>query len=79
VVFDAVETLPPARLRAHQWQRFTAMARELDANPFYRGKWAAAGLQAVDDLRGWDDFARLPFTRKAELVVRQRTAPSART
>jgi phenylacetate-CoA ligase len=72
-VFDPVETLSSARLRAYQWQRFGAMARELDANPFYRRKWRAAGLRAADDLRGWDDFARLPFTRKAELVEDQVT------
>ena len=70
-MFDPVETLPLARLRAHQWQRFAAMARELDANPFYRSKWRAAGVRTPDDLRGWDDFARLPVTRKAELVEDQ--------
>jgi len=71
-VFDAgLETLPPARLREHQWRRFTALARALDANPFYRGKWGAAGVRGAEELRGWDDFARLPFTRKAELVEDQ--------
>jgi phenylacetate-CoA ligase len=71
-VFDpALETLPAARLREHQWRRFTAMARELDTNPFYRGKWRAAGVRDPEDLRGWDDFARLPFTRKSEFVEDQ--------
>jgi phenylacetate-CoA ligase len=71
-VFDrALETSPPARVRDQQWRRFMALARELDANPFYRAKWRAAGLGAAEDLRGWDDFARLPFTRKAELVEDQ--------
>ena len=71
-MFDpALETLPLASVRAHQWRRFTAMARELDANPFYRAKWQAAGVRAADDVRGWDDFARLPFTRKAEFVEDQ--------
>ncbi|MEX2145390.1 MAG: phenylacetate--CoA ligase family protein, partial [Candidatus Rokuibacteriota bacterium] len=71
-MFDAgLETLPPARMREHQWRRFTALARALDANPFYRGKWGAAGVRGAEELRGWDDFARLPFTRKAELVEDQ--------
>jgi phenylacetate-CoA ligase len=71
-VFDrALETSPPARVRERQWRRFTAMARDLDANPFYRARWRAAGVRGADDLRGWDDFARLPFTRKADLVEDQ--------
>jgi phenylacetate-CoA ligase len=72
-VFDAtLETLAPERLRAHQWRRFHAMARELAANPFYSGKWRAAGVRGADDLRGWDDFARLPLTCKTEFVDDQR-------
>jgi phenylacetate-CoA ligase len=71
-VFDrGLEMLPPERLREHQWQRFTAMARELDGNPFYRARWRAAGVRAAGDLRGWDDFSLLPFTRKAEFVEDQ--------
>jgi phenylacetate-CoA ligase len=71
-VFDpALETLPLAPVRAHQWRRFTAMARELDANPFYRAKWRAVGVRQPEDLRDWNDFARLPFTRKAEFVEDQ--------
>jgi phenylacetate-CoA ligase len=71
-VFDrALETLPAERLREQQWGRFSAMARDLASNPFYRGKWRAAGVRAAEDVRGWDDFARLPFTRKAELVEDQ--------
>ena len=71
-MFDpALETLPAAALREHQWRRFLALARELDTNPFYRGKWRAAGLRDPGDLRGWDDFARLPFTRKSEFVEDQ--------
>jgi phenylacetate-CoA ligase len=79
-MFDAsAETASRDRLTEQQWRRFRAMATELLApsagNPFVRAKWREAGVRSVDDLRGWDDFYRLPFTRKADLVEDQSTHP----
>jgi len=76
-VYDpAVEALPRELLRGHQWQRFTAMARELLAsNPFVAAKWRGAGMCAIEDLASWDDFARLPFTRKSEFASDQVANP----
>jgi phenylacetate-CoA ligase len=76
-VFDrSVETLSPEPLRAHQWQRFRTMAREvLTGNPFVTAKWRAAGVRAAADLAGWDDFRRLPFTVKRELAEDQAAHP----
>jgi phenylacetate-CoA ligase len=76
-VFDrALETLGPEPLRDHQWRRFRAVAGELLAsNPFVARKWRAAGATALDDLRTWDDFRRLPFTRKSELADDQAEHP----
>src|SRR5881409_131055 len=52
------------------------MAGELLAsNPFVARKWRAAGVGSVKDLRGWDDFRRLPLTEKAELVDDQASNP----
>jgi phenylacetate-CoA ligase len=75
--FDrALETLPGEQLRARQWERLRALAREVfPANPFVRKKWEAAGLRSASDLRSWDDFLRLPFTTKAELVADQAEHP----
>ena len=75
--FDQVlETLPRERLRALQWERLAALAREVfPANPFVTEKWTAAGIRSADDLRAWEDFARLPFTRKSELVADQAERP----
>src|SRR5262245_41278636 len=74
-----LETLPRERLRDLQWQRLRALADALLApgggNPFVRSKWAAAGIRSAADLRGWDDFARLPLTRKQELVDDQDAHP----
>jgi phenylacetate-CoA ligase len=76
-VFDrALETLGPEPLRDHQWRRFRAMAGALLAsNPFVARQWRAGGVSALDDLRTWDDFQRLPFTRKSELVDDQAEHP----
>lgn len=76
-MFDrSLETLVPEALRAHQWQRFRTMAREvLGANPFVTAKWRAAGVRSADDLRGWDDFRRLPFTVKSEFTQDQAAHP----
>ncbi len=75
--FDqAVETLPRERLRALQWERLAALAREVfPANRFVWEKWTAAGIRSADDLRSWEDFARLPFTQKSELVADQAERP----
>jgi len=76
-VFDrAMEALAPEKLAEHQWRRFHAMAREvLAGNPFVRRTWQAAGVSGVDDLRGWDDFRRLPFTVKREFTEDQAAHP----
>ena len=66
------ERLPIAAVRARQWERLRALAGEaLGGNAFLRAKWGAAGVRSIDDLRGWDDFRRLPLTRKAEFVADQ--------
>jgi phenylacetate-CoA ligase len=72
-VYDAtLETLETTRLRALQWQRVEALAQAVvGVNPFWTSKWRAAGLTSARDLRGWEDFARLPLTSKAELLADQ--------
>jgi phenylacetate-CoA ligase len=76
VLDRAAECAPPERLRDHGWSRLRALVREtLGANPFWTAKWRAAGLASADDLRGWDDFRRLPLTRKRELVDDQAAHP----
>jgi phenylacetate-CoA ligase len=79
-VFDAArETLSRERLRELQWRKLQGMAAELLAsesgNRFVKRAWAEAGLRAAGDLRNWDDFSRLPFTGKADLVDDQAAHP----
>jgi phenylacetate-CoA ligase len=75
----ALETMPRERLRAHQWRRLQAMVRELldpaGGNPFVRRTWRASGLHAAEDLRGWDDFRRLPLVSKADVAADQAAHP----
>ena len=72
----ALETLPREQVREHQLRRVQELARTVfPANPFVRAKWEAAGLRSVDDLPGWDDWRRLPFTLKDELVADQAAHP----
>ncbi len=71
-----LETSGPEAIRARQWDRLSRLAHALvPANPFVTRKWKATGLTSADDLRSWTDFARLPFTRKAELVEDQASHP----
>jgi phenylacetate-CoA ligase len=79
-VFDpALESLPLTAIRALQWRCFRRLADEVLApgggNPFLGDKWGAAGVSGAGDLRGWDDFARLPLTTKGELIDDQLAHP----
>ena len=65
---EATETLPRQQLAALQLGKLQAMMAELwGRNGFYTAKWKAAGV-TPDDIRGIDDLARLPFTKKGELM-----------
>jgi phenylacetate-CoA ligase len=78
-VFDAtLETLDIARLREHQWRRLRALIEAIYGSPgnaFWRAAWARAGVRAAGDLTSWDDFQRLPCSRKRDLVDDQAAHP----
>ena len=75
-VDPTLETMGRDDLAAYQWQRLAPMlSRIQERNPFYRSKWAAAGVGAPREHGAWDAFRRLPFTTKAELVTDQEAAP----
>jgi phenylacetate-CoA ligase len=68
----SLETAGADALRAFQWERFTGLARAtVPANRFLTRVWKAAGVHDPADLTTWDDFSRLPFTRKADLAADQ--------
>jgi phenylacetate-CoA ligase len=71
-----LETLGSDALLEHQWARLVTLARAVvPANRFITAQWTRAGLAGPEDLRGWDDFRRLPFTCKRELVEDQAAHP----
>ena len=81
-MFDpALETLDPSALGRHQWRRIQKLVAEVygaaggSGNTFLQRKWRAAGLREPGDLAGWNDFRRLPFTQKIELVADQAAHP----
>ena len=65
---EATETLPRDKLAALQLGKLQAMMNELwGRNGFYTAKWKAAGV-SPGDIRSMDDLAKLPFTKKGELM-----------
>jgi phenylacetate-CoA ligase len=82
-MFDPrLERQPAEQVRARQWQRLRGLVTEVlepadggTGNAFVRRKLASAGVRAAADLRTWDDFARLPFTTKRDLVEDQAEFP----
>ena len=54
-------------LQSLQWQRCAAqLAHAYERSPFYRRKLGVAGIHP-GDIRGWQDFARIPITEREEL------------
>jgi phenylacetate-CoA ligase len=71
-----MEPLDPEARKHQQWARLAALVRAaLPANRFLGARYARAGLADARDLRGWDDFQRLPLTPKSELVDDQAAHP----
>ncbi len=62
-----IETLPLEQLRALQSERLVAIVRKLyERVPFYREQLEKANLEP-GDIRGIEDIAKLPFTKKSDL------------
>ena len=71
-----IETASREELTRHQTARMQTLLREaLASNSFYGNKLRDAGLTDARDFKSLDDIARLPFTRKQELVDDQDAHP----
>jgi phenylacetate-CoA ligase len=63
-----VETMSRDALADAQWRAFRVLLRRAwEGSPFYRTKFAAAGLHP-DDVRRPDDVVRVPVTTKDEIL-----------
>jgi phenylacetate-CoA ligase len=65
--------MPERTLREHQERRFQELLSD-GLTPFYRAKWAAAGLD-TNSIKSLADLPRLPFTAKDELLQDQAAHP----
>ncbi len=66
-IFDpAAECMEPAERRALQLERLRNAVRHAGNIPFYRRKFAEAGI-TPESIRSLDDLRRLPFTTKQDL------------
>ena len=71
-----LETLGSDALLTYQWARLERLARAaVPASAFVTARWKRAGLATPQDLRGWEDFHRLPLISKSELVEDQAAHP----
>ena len=58
---------PAERLRDFQWQELQRLLQIVfDTVPYYRQKYAAAGV-SLGDVRTWDDFRKLPTLTRQEV------------
>ncbi|MCL5961287.1 MAG: phenylacetate--CoA ligase family protein [Chloroflexi bacterium] len=71
-----VETAGREQIQAHQLSKVrTLLERVLESNAFYRRRLTEAGLSGSAEIRTLEDFARLPFLKKNELVADQTENP----
>jgi phenylacetate-CoA ligase len=71
-----LETLGPPALQRLQLDKLKALLAEVAAhNVFYQNKWKDAGSGEVTAIRSLEDFRRLPFTTKQELIDDQQIHP----
>jgi len=62
----------PAQIRELQWTELKNLLTHVFASvPYLREKYRAAGI-ALEDLRNWDDFSRLPTLTRAEVNEHRR-------
>ena len=61
--------VPPEIARKRQWERVLDLVRHCeDRVPYYRRRFREAGITSKD-LRGFEDYARLPVLTKAEIAA----------
>lgn len=73
---DLLSTQPREDLEAIQLRRLRrGLETILASNPFYRKKFADAGIASAEEAASWNDFFSLPFTTKSELSTDQAEHP----
>lgn len=71
-----VETASRDEIQAMQLRKLhRLLTAVLESNQFYRRKLGAAGVEKASQVATWEDFRRLPFTLKKEIVQDQYEHP----
>lgn len=66
--YERTQWLPREQVDALQWQRLSRLVAYCwNEVPYYRRRWGAAGVGSPADIRGVDDYARLPVLTKQDV------------
>lgn len=73
---EAAETCSREELLKIQEDKlFPLIQKVWQSNKFYQNKWKQAGLTDIKEIKSIEDFKKLPFTTKRELVEDQESNP----
>ncbi|MGY0798311.1 phenylacetate--CoA ligase family protein [Lysobacter sp. A286] len=79
--YEASQWLSTEQIAALQWAKLKRLVEHCwNDVPYYRERWRRAGLAGAEDIRGPDDYARLPVLTKQDVRdnFEQLIAPSFR-
>ncbi len=63
-------------LKIIQWRKLQSLLKVvLKKNQFYKKKYISAGIKDYQNIKDWNDFKKLPFTTKKELMKDQLDFP----
>ena len=66
--YERNQWLSTDELLALQWHKLSALITHCwEHVPYYRGRWAEAGMRSPADIARLDDYARLPLLTKADM------------
>lgn len=66
--YERSQWLAPEQIQQLQWQKLQRLIRHCwDHVPYYRQRWQPLGITGPEDIRGMEDFARLPTIEKPEI------------
>lgn len=64
------------KIKQIQLKKFREMVKVLlKGNRFYKKKLLQCGIKSVNDIKTWEDFQKIPFTTKKELIDDQKKNP----
>jgi phenylacetate-CoA ligase len=66
--YEISQWLAPEQIQQLQWEKLQRLIRHCwDHVPYYRQRWQPLGIAGPEDIRGPEDYARLPVIDKPEI------------